>query len=75
MVVGYRQTNASFNTGRKIHLCKYCAKEFSTKWNVIRHEKLFHTPNDPIVIPPSGSNGTAASITLIGPPGKPERWV
>lgn len=38
-------------SGKKQHICKYCAKTFSTKWNVYRHIKLYHQEGDPIVVP------------------------
>ena len=62
-------------SSRKVHLCKFCGKEFSTKWNVIRHERLFHDPNDPIVVSQSVANGMPTAVTVVSPPGKPERQV
>nr|XP_002121746.1 putative mediator of RNA polymerase II transcription subunit 12 [Ciona intestinalis] len=60
--------------GRRVHICKYCAKEFSTKWNVIRHERLFHSPNDPVIVPHSVANGMAVTVAAAAPVGKPERY-
>lgn len=57
-------------TGRKQHICKYCAKEFSTKWNVYRHIKLFHNESDPILV--TNTNGIVMQ-KLVTAPGKPER--
>ena len=60
---------------RRVHICRYCAKEFSTKWNVIRHERLFHDPNnDPVIVPQSVANGVT-TMPVAAPAGKPERLV
>jgi len=59
---------------KRLHICKYCAKDFSTKWNVIRHERLFHKPTDPVVVPENVLNGTVTDMPIMAAPmGKPER--
>ena len=59
---------------KKQHICKYCAKEFSTKWNVIRHVKLFHNPDDPVIVPQGVANGFLMQMSITAPSMKPERY-
>lgn len=56
---------------KKVHMCKYCGKQFSTKWNAIRHENLFHSNDEPVIPPMTITVPTATQLHYIHK--KPER--